>query len=107
MATFVILPPRELMEHAVHGFVEKLLPGLPVPAGLWERVLAEVVTGEDVYSLHREDLPDTDDLSGALAEGFGAEEGDRVVEMSLPRGKEAGPVRTWVLAGVSATAAGR
>jgi hypothetical protein len=108
MATFVILPPRELMEHAVHGFVETLLPGMAVPAGLWQRVLTEVLADADVYSLHREDLPETDDLAGALSDGFGAEAGDRVVEMALPRGREAGPVRTWRMpAGVSATAAGR
>jgi hypothetical protein len=107
MATFVILPPRELLEHVFHGFVESLLPGLPVPPGLWERMLADVVDGPNVYPLHREDLPETDDVAAALAEGFGAEPGDRVVEFGLPRGREPGPVRRWVIPGVSAATAGR
>ncbi|HEY2787006.1 MAG TPA: hypothetical protein VGJ05_18745 [Fimbriiglobus sp.] len=107
MTTFVILPPRELVEHAVHGFVEALLPGMVIPDGLWERIVEEVLSEAKVYSLHREDLPETDDLAGALADGFGAEAGDRVVELALPRGREAGPVRAWTLPGVSAAASGR
>src|SRR5438874_13091171 len=42
MATYVVLPPRELLEHAIQEFLETLFPTLPVPAGLWERVLDEV-----------------------------------------------------------------
>jgi hypothetical protein len=107
MATFAVLPPRELLEHAIHGFLESLFPGRPVPVGLWERVTAEMVAGENVYPLHREDLPEADDVASALADGFGAEPGDAVVEYTLPRGKESGPVRWWVIPGVSAAAAVR
>jgi hypothetical protein len=107
MATFVILPPRELLEHTVNGFVETLLPGRPVPPRLWELLLADVADGPNVYSLHREDLPETDDVAAALVDGFGAEPGDHVVEYSLPRGRQAGPVRRWVVPGISAAAAGR
>ncbi len=106
MATFVVLPPRELVEHAVHSFVETLLPGLPVPAGLWERVVAEVLAGADVYTLFREDLPESDDPSAAFVDGFGAEPGDRVREVTLPRGGKAGPVKTWAVAGPVAKLAG-
>jgi hypothetical protein len=107
MATFVILPPRELLEYAIHGFAESLFPGRAVPAGAWERMLADVVDGPDVYPLHREDLPETDDLTAALVVGFGAEPGDQVVEYTLPRGRQSGPVRRWVVPGVSAATAGR
>jgi hypothetical protein len=107
MAAFVILPPRELLEYAVHGFVENLFPGQAVPAGTWERMLADVVDGPDVYPLHREDLPETDDIAAALVIGFGAEPGDQVVVYSLPRGREAARIRRWVVPAVSATAAGR
>ena len=64
-------------------------------------------TNPRVYALHREDLPETDDPSAALADGFGAEPGDRVLEISLPRGGKAVPVRAWTVAGMSAAAAGR
>jgi hypothetical protein len=107
MATFVILPPREILEHAIHGFVETHFPGRSVLAGTWERMLADVVDGPDVYPLHREDLPETDDVAMALVVGFGAEPGDHVVEYTLPRGREAARVRRWVVPGVSATAVGR
>jgi hypothetical protein len=101
MATFVVLPPRELVEHAVHTFIDALLPGMPVPAGLWERMVTEVTAGANVYVLHREDLPETDDPSSALADGFGAEPGDAVRELSLPRGGQPAAVRTWTVTGVS------
>lgn len=101
VATFVILPPRELLEHAIHGSVEALLPGFPVPPGLWERILGEVIVGSEVHPLHREDLPESDDIGTTLAEGFGAEPGDHVVETSLPRGRDPGPVRTWRVPGTA------
>src|SRR5262245_29320542 len=99
MATFYLLPPREVLEHAVSELFGKLLPGLPLPADAWE-VLAQHLSASanwpDVFLVPRDELPEGDP-SEALANVYGAEPGDRVVEVSLAR-----PVRVWsVSTGVS------
>ena len=99
MAPFYLLPPRACLDDALAAFLGKLLPGLPVPADAWDR-LAERVAPPGVYLVSRDDLPDTTSLPAALADGFGAEPGDRVVEVAL-----GGASRGWVLTGVSGAAA--
>jgi len=97
MATFYVLPPRACLDDAVAAFLGKLLPGLPAPD--WDQ-LSERVVRPDVYLVPRDELPEGEDVSAALAAGFGAEAGDRVVEVALGRA-----ARTWVLGGVSGAAA--
>lgn len=93
MATFYVLPPRACLDDALAAFLGKLLPGLPVPADVWDR-LAERIAPPGVYLVSRDDLPDATPLPAVLADGFGAEPGDRVVEVAL-----GGASRRWVLAG--------
>ena len=94
MATFYLLPPRACLDQAVADLFGKLLPGVPLPADPWDEV-AELLgaTGQwaDVFLVPRDDLPDCDP-GEALAEGFGAEPGDRVVEVSLARS-----ARVWTI----------
>jgi hypothetical protein len=97
MATFYLLPPRACLDDALAGFLGKLLPGLPAPA--WE-CFAERVVRPGVYLIPRDDLPDGEPVAEALTLGFGAEPGDRVVEVAL-----GGAARAWVLGGVSGVAA--
>lgn len=100
MATFYILPPQACLDDALAAFLGKFLPGLPVPVNAWDR-LAERLARPGVYLVSRDDLPDPTPLPAALADGFGAEPGDRVVEVSLD-----GASRVWVLTGgVSGAAA--
>jgi hypothetical protein len=104
MATFYVLPPRECLERLAAEFVARVLPGLSAPPSLWEAILAEVTAGRPVYAVHREDLPGGPDLAGELADGFGAEPGDVVVEVGLGPGR----VRRWeVPTAVSEPPAGR
>jgi hypothetical protein len=96
MATFYLLPPRECLERAVGDLFAKLLPGLPMPVDTWD-ALAEplaAVAGwaDDVFLVPRDELPQGEP-NAALAECFGAEPGDRVVDVSLAR-----PARSWVVA---------
>jgi hypothetical protein len=49
----------------------------------------------DVFLVPRDDLPEGEPLGEALAAAFGAETGDRVVEVSLARGLAS--TRAWVL----------
>jgi hypothetical protein len=100
MATFYLLPPRACLDDALAAFLGKLLPGLPVPADTWDR-FADRFARPGVYLVSRDNLPDATPLPAALADGFGAEPGDRVVEVSL-----GGASRVWMLTGgVSGAAA--
>ena len=98
MATFYLLPPRSCLEQALGEVLTRLLPGLPLPAESWEvvtdRVGAAASWPDDVFLVPRDDLPDGEPVGGALAAAFGAESGDRVVEVSLAQK----PARSWVLA---------
>ncbi|MFO0800688.1 MAG: hypothetical protein U0804_24755 [Gemmataceae bacterium] len=97
MATFYVLPPRACLDDAVAAFLGKLLPGLPAPA--WDQ-FADRLVRPGAYLVPRDELPDDEPLAAALADGFGAEVGDRVVEVALT-----GAARTWVVGGVSGAAA--
>ena len=105
MATFYLLPPRACLEQAVSDLFGKLLPGLPLPADAWDSVaqhLADATGWPEVYLVPRDELPEGDAVA-SLAEGYGAEPGDRVVEVSLAR-----PAREWSIpTDVSSTAPAR
>jgi hypothetical protein len=106
MATFYLLPPRACLEQAVSELFGKLLPGLPLPADAWDCVAQHLATvggwPADVFLVPRDELPEGD-ATAALTECYGAEPGDRVVEVSLAR-----PARVWsVPADVPTTAAAR
>lgn len=107
MATFYVLPPRECLEKTVADLFAKLLPGLPLPVDAWgllaDQLGAAGGWGADVFLVPRDELTDGD-TGRALADGYGAEFGDRVVEVSLAR-----PSRAWALepADVSGAAVAR
>jgi hypothetical protein len=95
MATFYLLPPRACLEQAVGDLFGKLLPGLPLPADAWDALAQHLaaVTGwpADAFLVPRDELPEGD-AGAALAAGYGAEPGDRVVEVGLAR-----PARVWAI----------
>ena len=107
MARFLILPAREIMEHSVAEFVGRLLPGHPVPAGLWERIVRDVTENqagdgrEPPFVLHREDLMEEGDVIDLLVQGFGAEPGDAVTEIEAIRANREGRSKTWQVPQVS------
>jgi hypothetical protein len=112
VATFLVLPPRELLEHAMTEFANRLLPGLPKPLGLADVLLAHVVAAQPgadrTYVVYREELPDAGDTLDVLVEAFGAEPGDRVLEFGPPRNLAAAGVReSYVPRVVSAVSAAR
>ena len=95
MASFYLLPPRTCLEQAVGDVFAKLLPGLPLPADAWESLVQHLAASAnwpaEVFLVPRDELPEGDP-GAALAEAYGAEPGDRVVEVSLAR-----PARTWTV----------
>jgi hypothetical protein len=96
MATFLILPPRELLEHVLTGFLARILPGVPAPNNLLALVLNQVVAEQpQTFVVLREDLPESGNLESDLSAAFGAEPGDRVIEIGPPRNGGPAVIREW------------
>jgi hypothetical protein len=109
MSTFYLLPPRPLLGQRFGEFLTSLFPGLTWDPAVWTD-LAEVLGAAaacypDVFVIYREDLPEGD-VEGNLAEAFGAEEGDEIVEVRT--GAKVGDVSAhrWRLGQQSAASAG-
>ncbi len=98
MSTFYVLPPRPLPARPWAAFLSTLLPGLEGARFTWgdlaEALGTVLCPQDDVYLLHREDLPEGEDPADALVHGFGAEAGDEVVEVHAGGGVSA---RRWRL----------
>ena len=103
MATFYLLPPRANLDQSLTDLLGRLLPGLPIPEAVWDDLVGRLSAGwpDDVFLVPRDDLPDGDSPDDSLVNEFGAEPGDRVVEVGGSR-----PARSWVV-GVSVAAAAR
>lgn len=97
MATFYLLPARSCLEDAIGEVVGRLLPGLPLPVESWDAIVDRVGSAanwpDDVFLVPRDDLPEGEPVDEALMAAFGAEPGDRVIEVSLAEK----PARSWLL----------
>lgn len=106
MAKFFLIPPRECLEQAVADFLARILPGVPVDHTVTEAVLAavefEANRADDVYLIHREDLPGGRNVEHDLVTAFGAETGDSVAEIGTATAGRTATVRhTTIRAAVS------
>jgi hypothetical protein len=85
MSTFYLLPPRPLLADRFVAFLRGVFPGLDWGAarrlGLTGALEEAVREHDGVYVVYREDLPEGQPLSQTLADAFGAEAGDEVVEV--------------------------
>jgi hypothetical protein len=85
VSTFYLLPPRPVLGERLANFFQSVLPGLDwdsaTRTNLAEAVAAAASVHEDVFVIYREDLPDGEPAGRALADGYGAEAGDEVVEV--------------------------
>lgn len=101
MTTFYILPPREHIEHAVAEFLNRLLPGVPAQPKLTRRfpdlIAAAHPRPEELFFIHREDMPGLGDVTEDLTRCFGAEEGDEVVEIGPSSGLNPARVQRWTI----------
>jgi len=103
LSTFYVLPPRAIVGERFAAYLTALFPGLHWDRQRWSElgdVLGRVAAEQtDVYVVYREELDPGADVQQALHEGFGAEEGDEVVEVraSSPAGELL--ARRWRLAG--------
>lgn len=106
MATFYVLPPRSCLEDSLTALLGKLLPGLPLPVDAWDAVVDRLASiagwPADVYLVPRDDLAPGESVSESLESHFGAEPGDRVVEVTTSGS------RVWMLGtGMSVPASAR
>ncbi len=99
MSTFYLLPPRPYLGQCFARYLQGLFPGLSWESSVWDN-LADGLTNAatchaDVYVVHREELPPGEDPARALADGFGAEPGDEVIEVRAAERPGEWAARRW------------
>ncbi len=103
MATFYVIPPRECFEQSLVGFLGRVLPGVTSSPAVVEALLGalelEANRADDTFFVHREDLAGFDDPVRELIDSFGAESGDRVVEIGAASASRVAPVRRCTVRG--------
>ena len=101
MSVFYVLPPRPILGHCLARLLCQFVPGATISGDSCIEMVTALVSespeADESYVVHREDLPESDDLSTSLREGFGAEAGDRIVEVSITPKPEEPQVNIWVL----------
>jgi hypothetical protein len=99
MSTFYVLPPRPLLDDHIARALAAFFPALPdadrIGRELADRLVDDVTRSDDVFVVHREELPDGEPLAGVLCEAFGAEAGDRVIEVRP--GARPNEARVWLV----------
>jgi hypothetical protein len=84
MHTFYLLPPRSVLTDHLADCVQSWLPGLNLAVADREQLFAcafAALPGENVFLVHREDLPAGERAEQALIDGYGASPGDEVIEV--------------------------
>jgi hypothetical protein len=86
MSRFIILPPREVIEHHLATFVGGWLPGVPLPVDLWQTLLNAAIgyptDDSPFYVIHRCELPSSGSIMEDVMELYGAESGDEIIEIT-------------------------
>ncbi|MCS7270411.1 MAG: hypothetical protein NZ703_04940 [Gemmataceae bacterium] len=103
MAVFYVVPPRPCLEETLVQVVQRFLPGLPTPEGIWDMLVEQLMrTAQwptDVYLVPRDELPEDLPVPIALRELYGAEPGDEVIEVPW----HTGSCRRWMIPAASST----
>jgi hypothetical protein len=85
MSTFFLLPPRPFLGQCVAGYLQPLFPKAewtgPACEGLVKALTTALERRPDVFVVFQEELPEGESAARALADGFGAEAGDQVIEV--------------------------
>jgi hypothetical protein len=99
MATFYLLPPRHFLGRCFAGYLQSVFPGRQWTSRTWPDLADTLATAtqahDDVYVVYREELPDGEGVERALADGFGAEAGDEVIELHAAGRPDQLAVRRW------------
>jgi hypothetical protein len=101
MAVFYLLPPRPYLGDRCAGFLQSFFPGLDWDAAARTQLAdlfgAALAGRPDVFLVYREDLTPGISPIRALADGFGAEPGDEVVEVRPGTGPGELTTRRWTV----------
>jgi hypothetical protein len=85
MSIFYLMPPRPFLGDRFADFLQTLFPGLGWDSSSRTNLadLLRDTAGEQegVFVVYREDLPSDESPARALVDGFGAEDGDEVIEV--------------------------
>lgn len=85
MATFYLLPPRQVVGEHVTNFLRSMFPGMTwsnrILPDLAETLSQTAHQQAGVYVVYQEDIADDGDPAAALLRDFGAEQGDEVIEI--------------------------
>jgi hypothetical protein len=82
MSVFYVLPPRAALGEALARYLRPYFPGMKIAADTCAGLIDGLTETQSAHVLHREDVPGSDVLA-ALQDGFGAERGDLVIQVSL------------------------
>jgi hypothetical protein len=85
MADFLVLPPKAVLGEHVARMLRPLLPGVVIGPNDSIRVLELLAAynPHETVLVHRDELPEGEDLDSALRDGFGAGPQDRIVPVHL------------------------
>jgi len=98
VSTFYLLPPRAYLGECIATYLQGLFPGLTWDnRDLTETLTAAAIRHAGVHVVYREELPEGDEPARALADGFGAEPGDEVIELHAAQRPGEFVVRRWQL----------
>jgi hypothetical protein len=85
VSTFYLLPPRPFLGERIADYLRPLFPGLDWSRSdqldLVDAVGTAAAQHPDVYVVYREELPEGEDLTRVLMDGFGAQAGDQIIEV--------------------------
>lgn len=101
MAVFYVMPPRPALGECLARVLQPFIPGAainrPACTHFIDLLVSDSTAGVEGYVVYREDLPEGEDMETALREGFGAEEGDQVVLVSVWANPGEPRVKSWRL----------
>jgi len=99
MAVFYVLPPRPALGKCLASMLQPFIPGASINQDACADFVDSLVSGSpegaESYVVFREDLPDGEDVNTALREGFGAEDGDQIVFVSMGSQPGEPRVKLW------------
>jgi hypothetical protein len=82
MATFYLLPARADLSRQWVKYLRQWFPGLSETGPEFADLIAEVVAPRpDMHVVFADDLPDDGAVWETLEDGFGADPGDRVIDV--------------------------
>ena len=82
MAIFYLLPARGDLTRQWARYFRQWFPGLDEPGAEFADLIAEMIAPQQgIHVVFADDLPDDGSVWEALEDGFGADPGDRVIDV--------------------------